>query len=40
MAATLPHGRLEVVQDAAHAVFIDQPERFHALLEAFLKEVG
>ena len=36
MAARLPKGRFEVVPDAAHAVFIDQPERFDALLAEFL----
>jgi non-heme chloroperoxidase len=38
MAARLPHARFEAVADAAHAVFIDQPERFDALLEGFLSE--
>ena len=36
MAAKLPNARFEAVEGAAHAVFIDQPERFDALLEAFL----
>jgi non-heme chloroperoxidase len=36
MAASLPHGRIELVQHAAHAVFVDQPERFDALLRQFL----
>jgi microsomal epoxide hydrolase len=39
MAAALPHGRIEVMQDAGHAVFVDQPERFDKLLAAFLAQV-
>ena len=39
MAARMPQGRIEVVANAAHAVFIDQPERFDALLRGFLAEV-
>jgi 3-oxoadipate enol-lactonase len=31
------HGaRLEVLPDAAHLSFIEQPERFHAIFDAFL----
>lgn len=36
MAERLPKGRFEVVADASHAVFIDQPQRFDALLRDFL----
>ena len=39
MAARLPQGRIEVVDGAAHAVFIDQPERFDGLLRDFLASV-
>ncbi len=39
MAARMPQGRIEIVAGAAHAVFIDQPERFDALLRAFLAQV-
>lgn len=39
MAAKLPMGRLEVVDDAAHAVFIDQPDRFERLVEQFLEAI-
>ncbi len=39
MAARIPQGRIEVVAGAAHAVFIDQPERFDALLRGFLAQV-
>lgn len=40
MAARLPQGRIEVVADAGHAVFIDQPERFNAMLRAFLEKLS
>jgi non-heme chloroperoxidase len=36
MAAKLPHARFEMVAGAGHAVFIDQPERFDALVSDFL----
>lgn len=36
MARLLPKARIEVVADAGHAVFIDQPERFAKLLDEFL----
>lgn len=36
MASRLPRGRFEVVADTSHAVFIDAPERFDALLASFL----
>ncbi|MBW8814531.1 MAG: alpha/beta hydrolase [Caulobacterales bacterium] len=36
MAAKLPMGRFEVIPDSAHAVFVDQPERFDEALERFL----
>src|SRR5215471_18636050 len=31
----IPHARFEKVDDAAHAVFIDQPDRFNELLKSF-----
>ena len=40
MAAAIPHAQFEVVPDAAHAVFVDQPARFDALLAAFLARVS
>lgn len=40
MAARLPGGRFEVVADSSHAVFIDQPERFDALLRDFLSKLS
>lgn len=39
MAAQLPHARLETIGDAGHAVFVDQPQRFDALLARFLREL-
>lgn len=39
MAATVRDGRLEPVDDAAHAVFLDQPDLFASLLQGFLDRV-
>lgn len=36
MAARLPNARLEIMIDSHHAVFIDQPERFNALIRDFV----
>jgi non-heme chloroperoxidase len=30
--------QFEIIEDAGHAVFLDQPSRFHDLLAAFVKE--
>jgi len=38
-AAEISHARLEEVEDAAHAVFVDQPARFSELLEKFVKDL-
>jgi pimeloyl-ACP methyl ester carboxylesterase len=38
-ASQIPHARFEKIDDAAHAVFLDQPERFHELLEKFVKDL-
>jgi pimeloyl-ACP methyl ester carboxylesterase len=38
-ASQIPHARFEKIEDAAHAVFLDQPERFHELLEKFVKDL-
>jgi microsomal epoxide hydrolase len=35
----VPHAHFEKVDDAAHAVFIDQPERFYELLKSFVASV-
>jgi microsomal epoxide hydrolase len=39
MAGRIPGARFEVIDDASHAVFIDQPERFRSVLATFLEEV-
>lgn len=38
MTARLPKGRLVIVEEAGHAVFIDQPQRFNELLFELLRE--
>jgi non-heme chloroperoxidase len=35
----IPHARFEKVEDAAHAVFVDQPDRFAELVESFLAKL-
>jgi non-heme chloroperoxidase len=37
MAATIPNAKLVVIAGAAHAVFVDQPAKFDAALQAFLQ---
>ncbi len=32
----LPHGRLEIIEEAGHALFIDQSNTFNTLLETFI----
>lgn len=39
MASILPQGHIEIMQHAAHAVFVDQPEYFDRLLTAFLSQI-
>jgi microsomal epoxide hydrolase len=39
MAAKIPGARLEVIDDASHAVFLDQPERFRTILTEFLEHI-
>jgi len=36
IAQKIPGAKLEVLPDAAHLSFIEQPERFHAIFDAFL----
>lgn len=36
IAENIPGAKLEVLPDAAHLSFIEQPERFHAIFDAFL----
>jgi pimeloyl-ACP methyl ester carboxylesterase len=38
-ASQIPHAHFEKIEDAAHAVFLDQPERFDELLEKFVKDL-
>lgn len=38
MAAQIKGARFETIKDAGHAVFLDQPERFHQLLADFLQQ--
>ena len=38
-ASQIPHARFEKIEDAAHAVFLDQPERFDGLVEKFVKDL-
>jgi non-heme chloroperoxidase len=35
---SLPQGRLEVVESAGHALFVDQPEAFNRILDGFIDE--
>ncbi len=39
MAKAIPGCRFEVIHDAGHALFLDQPSRFNAVLERFLAEL-
>jgi Predicted hydrolases or acyltransferases (alpha/beta hydrolase superfamily) len=39
-ASQISHGRFEKIEDAAHAVFLDQPERFGELLDKFVKDLA
>jgi len=40
LASKLPQGRVEVVDQSAHAVFIDRPDRFEAILRDFVNRVS
>jgi len=35
----IPRARLEKIDDTAHAVFVDQPDRFDELLKNFVGEL-
>ena len=35
----IPHARLEKIEDAAHAVFLDQPVRFDELVKSFVAKL-
>ena len=39
-ASQIPRAQFEKIEDAAHAVFLDQPERFDELIEKFLKHLA
>lgn len=39
MAAAFPDGRIEVIDDAGHAVFVDQPTRFEEAVVRFLESL-
>jgi non-heme chloroperoxidase len=39
MAASIPGAKFLVIEDAAHAVFVDQPEKFDAALAGFLQSL-
>lgn len=39
MAASIVGARLVVIADASHAVFLDQPDRFDAIVDAFLDQI-
>ena len=40
VANQIPHARFEKIQDAAHAVFLDQPDRFDDLLRSFVSKLA
>ena len=39
-ASQIPHARFEKIDDAAHAVFLDQPDRFDELLKSFVANLA
>jgi microsomal epoxide hydrolase len=39
-AGRIPHARFEKIEDAAHAVFLDQPDRFTELLTSFVAKLA
>jgi microsomal epoxide hydrolase len=39
IAAQIPKARFEKIDDAAHAIFLDQPDRFNEALSKFLESV-
>ncbi|HYK24287.1 MAG TPA: alpha/beta hydrolase, partial [Candidatus Acidoferrum sp.] len=36
----IPRARLEKVEDAAHAVFVDQPDRFDELIKSYVANLA
>src|SRR5262249_12995403 len=39
MAKTIPNSKFVAIEDSAHAVFVDQPEKFDQVLQAFLQSL-
>jgi len=39
-AQEVSHARFEKIEDAAHAVFVDQPDRFAELLKSFVASLA
>jgi len=39
IASEIPGARFEKVEDAAHAVFLDQPDRFDELVKSFVAKL-
>lgn len=39
MQSMIPQSRLEIIQEADHALFVDQPEVFNRLLESFIEDI-
>jgi pimeloyl-ACP methyl ester carboxylesterase len=37
-AALIPHGQVELIERAGHFVWLDQPQRTHAAISAFVAE--
>jgi microsomal epoxide hydrolase len=38
MEKLIPNSRLEIIENAGHALFVDQPEQFNRILEKFLEK--
>lgn len=36
MQQLIPHSQLEIIPNAAHAVFVDQPEQFNNVVKKFI----
>jgi len=39
MQKMIPHSHLEIFKSSGHALFVDQPEKFNSLLEAFIENL-
>lgn len=39
MQRLIPHSQLEIIENAGHALFVDQPQQFNQILEKFLLNV-